>query len=174
MKHSDLGNRQFHNGVCTNLYFFNKLAVKIVNFTFQYLIGGIFKHQSVKISVQMYIGLFSRIGIGSIRVERGNNLVLSLRTDVRIVILGILRTESAVEEDTSPIVEKGTLYLRLPNEQEPLFGKIKAILNMFPGDNSVVLYFADTGIRRGSKCALYKTMLTELRSVLGHENVVIK
>ena len=81
---------------------------------------------------------------------------------------------AAVEEEEPPILEKGTLYLRLPNEQEPLFGKIKAILNMFPGENSVVLYFADTGIRRGSKCALYKTMLNELRCVLGQENVVIK
>ncbi len=79
-----------------------------------------------------------------------------------------------VEEEDTPIVEKGTLYLRLPNEEEPLFGKIKAILNMFPGDNSVVLYFADTGIRRGSKCALYKTMLAELRAVLGEGNVVVK
>ncbi len=81
---------------------------------------------------------------------------------------------TAVEEDNSPVLEEGTLYLRLPNEQEPLFGKIKAILNMFPGDNSAVLYFADTGIRRGSKCALYKTMLAELRTVLGQENVVVK
>ena len=81
---------------------------------------------------------------------------------------------TAVEEDNSPVLEEGTLYLRLPNEQEPLFGKIKAILNMFPGDNSVVLYFADTGIRRGSKCALYKTMLAELQAVLGQENVVVK
>lgn len=81
---------------------------------------------------------------------------------------------SAVEEDTSPVVEKGTLYLRLPSEQDSRFGKIKAILNMFPGNNSVVVYFADTGVRRGSKCALYKTMLAELRSVLGQENVVIQ
>ncbi|MBR0446741.1 MAG: DNA polymerase III subunit alpha [Oscillospiraceae bacterium] len=81
---------------------------------------------------------------------------------------------AAIEEDTSAVVEKGTLYLRLPSEQDSRFGKIKAILNMFPGNNSVVVYFADTGVRRGSKCALYKTMLAELRSVLGQENVVIQ
>ena len=79
-----------------------------------------------------------------------------------------------VEEDASPVISEGTLYLRLPDEQQPLFGKIKAILNMFPGENSVVLYFADTGKRRGGKCALYKTMLQELKSVLGEENVVLK
>ena len=79
-----------------------------------------------------------------------------------------------VEEDTSPVIEKGTLYLRLPSEEEPLFSKVKAILNMFPGQNSVVLYFADTGVRRGTQCALYKTMLKELKNVLGDENVVLK
>ena len=83
--------------------------------------------------------------------------------------------QGAVEpEDASPVIEKGTLYLRLPSEEQPLFGKIKAILNMFPGGNSVVVYFADTGVRRGSTCALYKTMLEELKSVLGEENVVLK
>ena len=62
----------------------------------------------------------------------------------------------------------------LLSKGEPLLGKIKAIINMFPGENQVVLYFADTGKRIGSKCALYKTMLGELKSVLGEENVVLK
>ncbi len=82
--------------------------------------------------------------------------------------------ESTPQEDESPIIQKGTLYLRLPDEQEPLFGKIKAILGMFPGENQVVLYFVDSGNRRGSKCALYKTMLRELKNVLGEQNVVLK
>ena len=56
----------------------------------------------------------------------------------------------------------------------PLFGKIRAILNMFPGQSQVVVYFADTKQRRGSICALDSRMLTELNNVLGNENVVIK
>ncbi|MBO5079202.1 MAG: DNA polymerase III subunit alpha [Oscillospiraceae bacterium] len=79
-----------------------------------------------------------------------------------------------VEEDTSPVISEGTLYLRLPSEEDPVYAKIKAILNMFPGSNSVVLYFTDSGVRRGTRCALYKTMLAELRSVLGDSNVVLK
>ena len=79
-----------------------------------------------------------------------------------------------VEEDSSPIIPDGTLYLRLPSEEDPVYSKTKAILNMFPGNNSVVLYFTDTGKRRGTKCALYKTMLAELRNVLRDENVVLK
>ena len=78
------------------------------------------------------------------------------------------------EENDEPIIQKGTLYLRLPDARDPLLSKIKAIINMFPGENQVVLYFADTGKRLGSRCSLYKTMLEELRSVLGEENVVVK
>ena len=71
-------------------------------------------------------------------------------------------------------MREGTLYLKLPSEEGQLFGKIKAILKMFPGSNTVVVYFADTKQRRGSRCALDARMLEELRSVLGSENVVVK
>ena len=69
---------------------------------------------------------------------------------------------------------RGTLYLRLPTEKGKLFGKIRAILNMFPGDSPVVLYFADTRQRRGTRAALMENMLRELKNVLGEGNVVIK
>ena len=68
----------------------------------------------------------------------------------------------------------GTLYLRLPGEEGKLFPKIKAILNMFPGDSPAVLYFADTKQRRGTRCALMEPMLQELKNVLGEANVVLK
>ena len=68
----------------------------------------------------------------------------------------------------------GKLYLKLPGEQGPLFGKVRAILNMFPGENQVVLYFADTGLRRGTRCAFTEPMLSELKNILGNGNVVLK
>ena len=68
----------------------------------------------------------------------------------------------------------GTLYLRLPTEQGKLFGKVRAIVNMFPGDSPVVVYFADTKQRRGARCALAEPMLAELKNLLGGENVVLK
>ena len=73
---------------------------------------------------------------------------------------------------TTPLT--GTLYLRLSTQDGPLFGKIRAILGMFPGNSQVVVYFADTKQRRGSTCALDARMLTELKQVLGQENVVLK
>ena len=67
-----------------------------------------------------------------------------------------------------------TLYLRLPSETGSLFPKIRAILNMFPGESATVVYFADTKQRRGTRCALDGRMLQELKNVLGEANVVLK
>ena len=69
---------------------------------------------------------------------------------------------------------KGTLYLRLPGEEGRLYPKVRAIVNMFPGENGVVLYFADTGARRGARAALAEPMLRELKNLLGEGNVVVK
>jgi len=69
---------------------------------------------------------------------------------------------------------QGTLYLRLPSEEGTLFPKVRAILNMFPGDSSVVVYFADTKQRRGTRCVIMDSMVEELKNVLGEENVVLK
>ena len=78
------------------------------------------------------------------------------------------------EQPRPPQMQNGTLYLRLPGEAGKLFPKIRAILNMFPGDSGVVLYFSDTGKRRGTRCELRGSMLTELKNVLGEANVVLK
>ena len=67
-----------------------------------------------------------------------------------------------------------TLYLRLPSEEGKLYPRIRAIVNMFPGDSPVVLYFSDTRRRRGTRAVLMENMLEELRNVLGNENVVLK
>ncbi len=68
----------------------------------------------------------------------------------------------------------GTLYLRLATEDAKIYPKVRAILNMFPGDNQAVLFFADTRARRGTRCGLRQDMLQELKSLLGEENVVLK
>ena len=70
--------------------------------------------------------------------------------------------------------KNATLYLRLATNDEKLFGKIRAILGMFPGKQQVVVYFADTKQRMGSTCSLDKRMLDELVRILGQENVVVK
>lgn len=77
-------------------------------------------------------------------------------------------------EQAMPEKPHGTLYLRLPTEDKVLFRKVRAILNMFPGTDSAVVFFADTRIRRGTRCDLRYSMLNELKNVLGEVNVVLK
>ncbi len=85
--------------------------------------------------------------------------------------------ESVPEEHPRPRQEappSGTLYLRLPGESDPYYRKVRAILNMFPGQNAAIVYFADTKARRGTRCALADSMIRELKNLLGEANVVIK
>ena len=80
----------------------------------------------------------------------------------------------APPREKPPVVLGKTLYLRLPTEQGLLFKKVRAMLQMFPGQEKVVLYFADTKVRRGTVCSLDSLLLQELEKVLGKENVVCK
>ena len=80
----------------------------------------------------------------------------------------------AEEPQINEIPADGTLYLRLPTEEGKLFPKIRAMLNMFPGNNPVVVYFEDTRVRRGSRCAVDPRLVNELVELLGKANVVVK
>lgn len=81
-----------------------------------------------------------------------------------------LREEQPVQE----VPQGSTLYLRLPNESCKEFRKIRAIVNMFPGDGQVIVFFADTRKRMGVRCMLHGSMIGELKRLLGEENVILK
>ncbi len=68
----------------------------------------------------------------------------------------------------------GKLYLQLSGENDPRYQKVKAIINMFPGKDQVVLFFADTRNRRGAQASFDSRMMEELRNLLGEANVVLK
>ena len=79
-----------------------------------------------------------------------------------------------VQPEQPKVLSGGTLYLQLPTETDPLCRKVKAILNMFPGNGKVVVFFADTRQRRGTQATFDSRMLAELKKVLGDGNVVLK
>ena len=106
----------------------------------------------------------------SIRDEKEPQIVINRVRPISDYAEGMVPDEQPVPAPTP----RGTLYLRLPTEAGGLFRKIRAILNMFPGENPAVVYFADTRQRRGTRCALAGSMLEELKNVLGSENVVLK
>ena len=67
-----------------------------------------------------------------------------------------------------------TLYLRVARTGQKGEEKILPILRMFPGRMKTVIYYADTGVRRGGTCGPEACMLEELRGLLGEKNVVLK
>ena len=86
-----------------------------------------------------------------------------------------VRQEPEQETPVPPVqVLQGSLYLRLQSQNDPRYGKVRAMVNMFPGDSSVTVFFADTRQRRGARCALDNRLLRELEALLGTENVVLK
>lgn len=84
----------------------------------------------------------------------------------------VVNTVQPIGEAAKPVAQ--TLYLKLPTEGGTADRKARAILQMFPGVLKTVLYFADSGVRRGTTCAIRGDMLTELRSLLGEGAVVLK
>ena len=97
---------------------------------------------------------------------------LSMRDDKEPQI--VINRARPMSDFSVPVPREKTLYLRLPTEDGPLFGKVREALSAFRGETPVVVYFEDTKRRCGSKCCLHDGMLRELRTLLGEENVVIK
>ena len=82
--------------------------------------------------------------------------------------------ENMDKELSEKMYQGNKLYIRLANGDDPRLRKTAAILDMFPGEQQAVVYFADSGKRWGTPCGLYRTMVDELRALLGQENVVVK
>ena len=66
------------------------------------------------------------------------------------------------------------LYVKIPSADDPRMRKTGLVLNMFPGQQPVVLYCADTGKRLGSVAQVHPALVAELREMFGAENVVVK
>jgi DNA polymerase-3 subunit alpha len=77
-------------------------------------------------------------------------------------------------EPEKPKLLNGTLYLKLTGETDPNYQKVRAIVNMFPGDSQVKVFFADTRKLRGATATLDPDMLQELKNLLGEGNVIVK
>ena len=109
----------------------------------------------------------------SIRDEKEPQIVINRARPIQDFANNVImqREDELIRENRR---HQGTLYLRLPGEEDPRYPKVKAILNMFPGESQVVLFFADTKQRRGTRCVLMDSMLEELQNVLGDGNVVMK
>ena len=106
------------------------------------------------------------VGKLSIRDEKEPQIIVNRARPISDYVDGLAEEE--------PERKTGTLYLRLPTQEDSRYRKVRAMVNMFPGMQKVVVYFADTKQCRGAQCSLDKRLLSELQNVLGQENVVVK
>ena len=106
------------------------------------------------------------VGKLSIRDEKEPQIIVNRARPISDYVDGLAEEE--------PERKTGTLYLRLPTQEDSRYRKVRAMVNMFPGTQKVVVYFADTKQCRGAQCSLDKRLLGELQNVLGQENVVVK
>ncbi len=67
-----------------------------------------------------------------------------------------------------------TLYVKLSSTDTASYERIKLILIMFPGNEKLVLYFADTKQQLSTRCVIHPALIRELKEMLGDENVVVK
>ena len=62
--------------------------------------------------------------------------------------------EAEVEKDKK-------LYVKIPSESDPIWGKIKILFSMFPGQGSGILVFADTRRRLGTGCLIHPALVDQ-------------
>ena len=126
---------------------------------------------------------FQRVLDQSGGILREGNVVLvkgrlSLRDekDPQLVADSARLLDAGFEQSSAPELP-GTpqkLWLRLPGEGHPDYARVRRVLSMFPGSTPLVVYFSDTGVKRGSRCLIHEALLRELREILGAENVVLR
>ena len=67
-----------------------------------------------------------------------------------------------------------TLYLRLNSTDAAALRRVDLLLEMFPGEDTMVQFFADLKKQRSTSCLIHPALVRELQEKLGEENVVVK
>ncbi|MBR6811883.1 MAG: DNA polymerase III subunit alpha, partial [Oscillospiraceae bacterium] len=110
----------------------------------------------------------------SVREEKEPQIVCDSAMHLRA---GALPGTSAVLKketiEAKPSSKKGKLYIRVPSSDSHEYKKLKAILNMFPGDEKTVIFFADTRQCEKLGAMHHELLLSDLEELYGKENVVL-
>jgi DNA polymerase-3 subunit alpha len=78
------------------------------------------------------------------------------------------------DEEISQEKQEKKLYVKLPGENSAVYERLKLVLQMFPGEGQLVLYFEDTKKKLGARCVFHDAFIAELEVMLGRDNVVLK
>jgi len=78
-----------------------------------------------------------------------------------------------ITNSLSPVQEK-KLYVKIQGENSPQYERLKLVHMMFPGQDRMVLHFEDTKKSVGARCLIHDAFVSELREMLGAENIVVR
>ena len=70
--------------------------------------------------------------------------------------------------------EEKTLWVKLPSKDDSRLQKIEKILQMFEGEERMIIYCEDTQKRLSARCLIHDSLVKELKEMLGEEKVMIK
>ena len=125
----------------------------------------------------VFSNVINRYGV---YLSENSTVVVSGKISVRdekapqMIVNEVLSMEQFVQMAPKEQPKGEKLYLKLPSETGSEYARVRPVLNMFPGKTPVVLYFADTKLRRQAHCVMDRDLLKELCDILGKENVVLK
>jgi len=95
------------------------------------------------------------------------------------ILLDTFRPISDAANMTAPGSQKPkptgkTLYVKLHHEESPEYNKLKQVHAMFPGHERMIIHFEDTKKNVGASCMIHEAFITELNTMLGPENIVVR
>ena len=83
--------------------------------------------------------------------------------------------ELTVTETPAPKQESGEkLYLRFSGETDPKYTMMRDLLRAFPGERTVILYFADSGKRLKGNVEADARLQYRITEIMGEENAVLR
>lgn len=87
---------------------------------------------------------------------------------------GILPMSQVAAPMESKMGQAEKLFIKIPSESDRRLDKIQKLLVMFPGRSQLVIYAEDSKKKLTKSCVIHNALVTELRELLGMENVVLK
>lgn len=78
---------------------------------------------------------------------------------------------TALPSSSSPVK---TLYARFARPEDKEYERLKLILIMFPGNDKLVIHFSETKQTFSTRCVIHPALISELKRMLGDENVILK
>jgi len=117
----------------------------------------------------------------SVRDEKEPQIICSSMTELNEATAAAAHQSGSEQKErrypvsaTSASAAPKTLYVRFKRPEDKEYERLKLILIMFPGNEKLVVHFAETKQTLSTHCLIHPALIKELRKILGDENVVLK